>query len=168
MKSLIRTFLIPAMVLSLAVLTSCGKKCDFGPEDWSHFIPKDTAQNWINRYWDKYHSHAGRIDSANLFLLGYADDFKHGKWMMGNMMCRDTVAGFRIYYGIKPSDSIVPILVGLTSSGNDVYWRKPIGSSAVATQVSTPTTYTEGAMDMSQKSPPPPMNATTTLFHEPF
>ncbi len=164
--SIKKTLLIAAAFISV-LLVACNPSPDFGPEDWTHFIPKDTAAVWIDRYDAKHQSIAGRKDSNNLLLLSYADDFNRGKWMMGTMMAKKNVKGFRIYYGIKFTDSIVPILVGLDTAGNDLYWNKPNKGSAIAAQTGPGQTI-EGAMDMSQKSPPPPIQGFQMLLPRRF
>lgn len=182
MKSAIFKLFIGIVLVGTVLLTGCTKKCNcnLGAEDWSHFIRKDTAQVWINNYKARYindtTAHAGNC--ANLLMLGQGDDFKKGKWMMGSMMCRDSVIGFRIYYGIKTNvpDSIIPILVGVDNLYNDVYWKKkvPINTLAAinpfAKQNFAPTgddgtTITiDGAMDLSQKIPPPMSAGTINMF----
>lgn len=142
-------------VLALLLLVGCEPPNDFGPENWAHFVRKDSAQIWINRYDAKLFSADGRRDSNNLRLLSYADDFDQGKWMMGTMMSRKEATGFRVYYGIKSNDSIVPILVGIDKDGNDLYWNKPV-SVAVAAQAGGTGSTELGALDMSRKPPPPP------------
>ncbi|MDX1938829.1 MAG: hypothetical protein SFU21_17030, partial [Flavihumibacter sp.] len=109
------------------------------------------------RYDLKYRSADGRRDSNNLRQFAYADDYKRGKWMMGTMMAKNNVTGFRIYYGRKFNDSLVPILVGIDTLGNDVYWKKPIEKSSLTNEIKL--SYEEGAMDMSQKSPPAPIQS---------
>lgn len=179
MKSAICKLLLVFTVISTVLLTACNKKCncDLGPEDWTHFIPKDSAQRWINNYKARYvsdtaASHAGIC--ANLLMLGRGDDFKHGKWMMGSMMCRDSVIGFRIYYGIKTNapNSIIPILVGVAvGTYNDVYWKKPKAISSLSRQKTIflpgddlSTTTIDGAMDLSQKIPPPMSAGSINMF----
>jgi hypothetical protein len=138
--------------------TSCGRHCDFGPEDWTHFIKKDSAKRWIKNYRAKYvvDSLAGPgTCTTNLLLLGKGDDFKFGKFMMGTMMCRKEVKGFRIYYGIKSgTDSIIPILVGISHGNSDVYWKRVIKTKGEKLSF-LPPIEEEGAMDVSQKIPPP-------------
>lgn len=165
-KPILINVVMAAVVTSL-LLVSC-KKNQFGndSEKWFHFINKDTAAAWVARYDAKHENSAGRADTNNLRLLSYADDFKKGKWMMGTMMSRKEVVGFRIYHGIRPDGVIVPILVGLDVKGNDIYWKKEKTSpssntkSKIGTQAADPVDdeYEYGAMDMSQKAPPPPMN----------
>lgn len=148
--------LVMAAAVTSVLLISC-KKNQFGDQDWSHFVTKDSAVVWVARYDAKHEDSVGRADVRNLRLLSYADDFNKGKWMMGSMMARKDVVGFRIYYGIKANGNIVPILVGLDKKGNDVYWQQKKPKSPVTAGGADE--YTDGAMDMSQKSPPPPTEA---------
>lgn len=143
---------IAALLTSLLLIT-CGKR-KFGGEDWYHFVLVDSAKVWVARFDAKYQSIEGRRDSTNLKRLTFIDDFKRGRWMMGNMMAKKNVVGFRIYYGLKFDNRIVPILVGLDKEGNDVYWERKIVKSSIGSEAAPG--YEEGAMDMSQKAPPPP------------
>ncbi|MEN9547853.1 MAG: hypothetical protein RIR12_444 [Bacteroidota bacterium] len=170
-----KALLVALAALATIFISSCGNKCDFGPENWTHFVPKDTARQWVRNYLAKYDSDTSNRNStnlierrycSNLFSLGRADDFKQGKWMMGTMMCQDSVIGFRIYYGLKTpqSNTIIPILVGVASgTNNDVYWKKPIKTNDIKASFKGATTE-EVVMDISQKIPPPMSIGNVNLF----
>lgn len=173
-----KALLVAIAAVTTIFISSCGNHCDFGPEDWTHFVKRDTAHKWVRNYLDRYGGDTAqrkmdiklRKFCSNLFSLGRGDDFKNGKWMMGNMMCRDSVIGFRIYYGLKTpqNDTIIPILVGITASYNDVYWNKPAASSTVITTAKFQGGggTEEGVMDISQKIPPPMQIGSRNLFDQ--
>lgn len=127
--------------------------CDNSINNWDHFITKADAKLYIDSLKARQALHPG-LHALDTSIVAVAQLFGHARDMMRNMMLRDSCVGIRIYYGLK-KNSIIPIVCGVTASGNDIYWKKEFGSLTKGIE-------TEGLLDNSE--PEPPVMVTRSLF----
>ncbi len=125
--------------------------CDTTITSWKHFLNKDTAQVYINRF-------KAFKDSTAPFekiMISQSHLYNEAKTMMRNMMLRDSCVGMRIYYGLNWSNKIISITCGVTNNGSDIYWRRPRSTPRNPTLKTRPG-YEDGLLDIIQEEPPIP------------
>jgi hypothetical protein len=125
--------------------------CDSTITSWKHFLNKDTAQVYINRFKD---FKEGKVPfNTNMIVQSHL--YNEAKTMMRNMMLRDSCVGIRIYYGLNWSNKIIPITCGVKNDGSDIYWRRSRLRPSNPTARTGPG-YEDGLLDTSQEEPPIP------------
>jgi hypothetical protein len=155
------SILLASMLMLVLFLWSsgCGDKkqiaCDNSINNWDHFITKPQVQVYINALKTRLALQPG-VHSLDSSTIAVAELFISARDMMRNMMLRDTCVGIRVYYGLK-DNRIIPIVCGVTAAENDIYWQKPINTSAKAkSQIGTilEPTMQDGLLDVSKPEPP--------------